>query len=56
MGFAKAMGAALFAEKITATQADTWGMIWEAVPDEAFAATVAGPRAQLAQGRPSPTA
>ena len=37
MGFAKAMGAALFAEKITAKQADDWGMIWEAVPDESFA-------------------
>ncbi len=37
MGSAKAMGAALFAERITAQQADDWGMIWEAVPDEAFA-------------------
>lgn len=37
MGFAKAMGAALFAEKISAQQADDWGMIWEAVPDEVFA-------------------
>lgn len=38
MGFAKAMGAALFAEPITARQASDWGMIWEAVPDEDFAA------------------
>ncbi|NOE26052.1 enoyl-CoA hydratase-related protein [Ruegeria sp. HKCCD6157] len=37
MGLAKAMGAALFADKITAKQADEWGMIWEAVPDDAFA-------------------
>ena len=37
MGSAKAMGAALFAERITARQADDWGMIWEAVPDGAFA-------------------
>lgn len=36
MGTAKAMGAALFADKITATQADAWGMIWEAVPDDSF--------------------
>lgn len=36
MGAAKAMGAALFADKITAKQADGWGMIWEAVPDAAF--------------------
>ena len=36
MGSAKAMGAALFAERITARQADDWGMIWEAVPDDEF--------------------
>lgn len=36
MGFAKAMGAALFAEPITARQASDWGMIWEAVPDSEF--------------------
>ncbi len=38
MGFAKAMGAALFADKISAKQADEWGLIWESVPDEDFAA------------------
>jgi 2-(1,2-epoxy-1,2-dihydrophenyl)acetyl-CoA isomerase len=36
MGLAKAMGAALFADKISARQADEWGMIWEAVPDDQF--------------------
>lgn len=36
MGFAKAMGASLFAEKITARQADDWGLIWEAVEDDLF--------------------
>ncbi|WP_323769211.1 enoyl-CoA hydratase-related protein [Antarctobacter sp.] len=50
MGLAKAMGASLFAEKITARQADDWGMIWEAVPDEGFAAHVAGRAAHLAKG------
>jgi 2-(1,2-epoxy-1,2-dihydrophenyl)acetyl-CoA isomerase len=50
MGFAKAMGAALFAERITATQADTWGMIWEAVPDDRFAATVQSRALHLGQG------
>ncbi len=50
VGFAKAMGAALFAERITAAQADAWGMIWEAVPDDVFAATVQSRAAQLAQG------
>ena len=38
VGFPRAMGAALFAEKIPARQAADWGMIWEAVPDDAFAA------------------
>ncbi|MGR3759547.1 enoyl-CoA hydratase-related protein [Roseobacteraceae bacterium NS-SX3] len=38
MGLAKAMGAALFADKIPARQASDWGMIWEAVPDAEFAA------------------
>ena len=50
MGFAKAMGAALLAERITATQADAWGMIWEAVPDDAFAEAVEARATQLAQG------
>ena len=31
-----ASGAALFAEPISARQADQWGMIWEAVPDMGF--------------------
>jgi 2-(1,2-epoxy-1,2-dihydrophenyl)acetyl-CoA isomerase len=50
MGFAKAMGAALFADKISARQADDWGMIWEAVPDDLFDATWRGRAAHLAQG------
>lgn len=36
IGFARAMGAMLFAEKITAQQAVDWGMIWEAVPSAEF--------------------
>lgn len=50
MGFAKAMGAALFADKITATQADAWGLIWKAVPDESFEEIVTAHAARLAQG------
>ncbi|MFZ5961494.1 enoyl-CoA hydratase-related protein [Thalassococcus sp. BH17M4-6] len=50
MGLAKAMGAALFAEKITARQADDWGMIWEAVADDAFDAHWRGRAAHLAKG------
>ena len=38
VGMARAMGAMLFADKISARQAADWGMIWEAVPGDAFAA------------------
>ncbi|MGR3434678.1 MAG: enoyl-CoA hydratase-related protein [Shimia sp.] len=50
MGMAKAMGAALFADKITAVQASDWGMIWEAVPDASFQEHWRGRAAHLAQG------
>lgn len=50
VGMARAMGAALFAEKVTARQAADWGMIWEAVPDDAFAAHVAARAGALAAG------
>ncbi|MFK7835094.1 MAG: enoyl-CoA hydratase-related protein [Sulfitobacter sp.] len=50
MGTAKAMGAALFADKISARQADDWGMIWEAVPDGEFDAHWRAKAAHLANG------
>lgn len=50
VGMARAMGAALFAEPVTAQEAAAWGMIWEAVPDDAFAARVADRAAHLASG------
>ncbi|MGH1465705.1 MAG: enoyl-CoA hydratase-related protein [Cognatishimia sp.] len=50
MGMAKAMGAALFADKITAKQADDWGMIWEHVADDAFDAHWKARAAHLANG------
>ena len=50
MGFAKAMGAALFAEPIPARQAADWGMIWEAVPDEEFEARWQDRARHLADG------
>jgi len=50
MGMAKALGAALFADKITARQADDWGMIWEAVPDADFEATWKARATHLASG------
>ncbi len=50
MGFAKAMGAALFADKISARQADDWGLIWEAVSDDQFDAHWRERAAYLANG------
>ncbi|MDX1743900.1 MAG: enoyl-CoA hydratase-related protein [Ruegeria sp.] len=50
MGFAKAMGAALFAEKISAREADQWGLIWEAVTDNEFDAHWRKRAAYLANG------
>lgn len=50
MGTAKAMGAALFADKISAQQADDWGMIWQAVPDAEFEAHWKERAAHLAAG------
>ncbi|MFQ5437366.1 MAG: enoyl-CoA hydratase-related protein [Paracoccaceae bacterium] len=50
MGFARAMGASLLAERITARQAADWGLIWEAVPEAEFDARVAARARQLAQG------
>jgi len=50
MGMAKAMGAALFAEPISARQASDWGMIWECVADAGFEAHWQARAAQLASG------
>ncbi|MHA7867087.1 MAG: enoyl-CoA hydratase-related protein [Salipiger thiooxidans] len=49
-GLAKAMGAALFADRISARQADAMGMIWEAVPDAEFAAVWRARAEYLAKG------
>jgi 2-(1,2-epoxy-1,2-dihydrophenyl)acetyl-CoA isomerase len=50
VGFARAMGAALLAEPVSARQAEAWGMIWECVPDADFAGRVAERAARLAAG------
>lgn len=50
IGLAKAMGAALFADRISARQADDWGMIWEAVADEEFDAHWRARARYLAEG------
>ncbi|UWQ17000.1 enoyl-CoA hydratase-related protein [Jannaschia sp. M317] len=50
IGTAKAMGAALFAEPVTAQQASDWGMIWEAVADDRFAEVWAERARHLSRG------
>lgn len=50
IGLARSMGAMLLGDKITARQAADWGMIYEAVPDESFAAHIRVRAAQLAAG------
>ncbi len=50
IGMAKAMGASLFADKISADQASAWGMIWESVPDDMFDTVWRGRAAHLASG------
>lgn len=50
VGFARAMGAMLFAEPVTARRAADWGMIWEALPDAGFASGWRARAAHLAAG------
>lgn len=50
VGAAKAMGAALFADKVTAEQAESWGMIYETAPAATFQEHVSTRAAHLAQG------
>ncbi len=50
MGSAKALGAALFGDKITGRQAADWGMVYEAVPLANFDRHVAKRALHLAQG------
>ena len=50
IGTARAMGAALFAEPVSARQAADWGMIWEAVADADFDAHWKARAATLASG------
>lgn len=50
VGLAKAMGMALFADKVSARQAEKWGLIWEAVDEGGFDAHWRARAAHLAQG------
>ena len=48
VGMARAMGLALLADKLPAEKAAEWGLIWEVVADDAFAARIDALAAQLA--------
>lgn len=50
IGMAKAMGASLFADRITAQQAERWGMIWEVASEGTFEATWRARAEHLASG------
>lgn len=50
IGLARAMGAMLLGDKVSARQAADWGMIYEAVPDAGFADHVRARAVQLANG------
>lgn len=50
IGMAKAMGASLFADRITAAEAERWGMIWEVASEDVFEATWKARAAHLASG------
>lgn len=50
VGLQRAMGAALLAEPVAARQAESWGMIWEAAPDDHFASVVSARAVKLAAG------
>ena len=48
VGTARAMAAAMLAEKVSAEQAERWGMIWKCVDDDKFAAEADALAKQLA--------
>ena len=49
VGTARAMGLAMLGEKLTAEQAEEWGLIWKCVDDAQLASTVDGLLVHLAQ-------
>ncbi|MCY1271996.1 1,2-epoxyphenylacetyl-CoA isomerase [compost metagenome] len=52
VGEARAMGLSLLGDRLSAVQAQSWGLIWKAVPDAAFASAVAAVVDQLKDGPP----
>lgn len=49
LGTPRAMGLAMLGDKLSAEQAEAWGLIWKCVDDAEFASTVDALLAQLAQ-------
>ncbi|MGV7209406.1 2-(1,2-epoxy-1,2-dihydrophenyl)acetyl-CoA isomerase PaaG [Oxalobacteraceae bacterium A2-2] len=49
VGTARAMGMAMLGEKISAEQAESWGLIWKCVPDEDLGVTVQAMARHFAQ-------
>ena len=49
VGMARAMGLALLAEKLPAEKAAEWGLIWQCVDDDDFAATIDDLAARIAK-------
>ena len=50
LGSSRAMGLALLGDKISAEQAQEWGLIWKAVDDQELMSTVIGVAKQMAKG------
>jgi len=50
LGPARALGLALLGERLSAEQAEQWGLIWKTVDDAALMSTVGAVARQLAQG------
>ena len=50
VGTARAMGLAMLGDRLTAEQAASWGLIWQAIDDAGFAGAVEKLAAQLAAG------
>lgn len=52
LGNARALGLALFGDRLSAEQAAQWGLIWRCVEDSEFSSSVDAAAAQLAAGPP----
>lgn len=50
IGSARAMGLSLLGDKLSADQAEQWGLIWKSIPDEAFETAVDTLTRRLASG------